>query len=144
MNATVPPVVQPGSAALRCPKCHGEMATYERSGVVVDQCRECRGLFLDRGELERLVDAESGAHGWAGPRMNPPAPTPRPMPGGDPYRDRVIDPRAAYRSEWHDDDDDRRPYRGDRHDDRAYDRSYDRKPSKRRSLLGELLEGFGD
>jgi Zn-finger nucleic acid-binding protein len=141
MNATVPPVVQPGSAALRCPKCHGQMATYERSGVVVDQCRECRGLFLDRGELERLIDAESGAHGWAGPRMNAPAPTPRPMPGGDPYRDRVIDPRAAYRSEWHDDGDDDR----DDHDRRdVRDARDQRKPSKRRSLLGELLEGFGD
>jgi Zn-finger nucleic acid-binding protein len=37
------------------------MRTYERNGVVVDQCTGCRGIFLDRGELERLVDAE-GAH----------------------------------------------------------------------------------
>lgn len=44
---------------LTCPKCHGPMRTYERSGVTVDQCTECRGLFLDRGELERLVDAET-------------------------------------------------------------------------------------
>jgi Zn-finger nucleic acid-binding protein len=34
------------------------MRTYERNGVHVDQCSDCRGLFLDRGELERLVDAE--------------------------------------------------------------------------------------
>jgi Zn-finger nucleic acid-binding protein len=34
------------------------MRTYERSGVVIDQCTECRGVFLDRGELERLMDAE--------------------------------------------------------------------------------------
>jgi uncharacterized protein len=45
---------------LICPKCHGRMRTYERSGVTVDQCTECRGIFLDRGELERLVDAEQG------------------------------------------------------------------------------------
>jgi uncharacterized protein len=45
-------------AALMCPKCLGEMRTYERSGVLVDQCQECRGIFLDRGELERLLDAE--------------------------------------------------------------------------------------
>jgi Zn-finger nucleic acid-binding protein len=44
---------------LSCPKCGADMRTYERNGVVVDQCTECRGLFLDRGELERLVDAES-------------------------------------------------------------------------------------
>jgi hypothetical protein len=35
------------------------MRTYERSGITVDQCGECRGIFLDRGELERLVDAEA-------------------------------------------------------------------------------------
>ena len=34
------------------------MVTYERSGIHLDQCRECRGFFLDRGELEKLVDAE--------------------------------------------------------------------------------------
>jgi len=35
------------------------MRSYERSGLTVDQCTGCRGIFLDRGELERLVDAES-------------------------------------------------------------------------------------
>jgi uncharacterized protein len=46
---------------LICPKCGSEMRSYERNGVVVDQCTGCKGIFLDRGELERLVDAE-GAH----------------------------------------------------------------------------------
>ena len=45
---------------LICPKCQGLMRTYERSGVTLDQCADCRGIFLDRGELERLVDAEQG------------------------------------------------------------------------------------
>jgi uncharacterized protein len=44
---------------LTCPKCGGQMRSYERNGVTVDQCTECRGIFLDRGELERLVDAEN-------------------------------------------------------------------------------------
>jgi Zn-finger nucleic acid-binding protein len=43
---------------LICPKCQGPMRNYERSGVTVDQCADCRGIFLDRGELEHLVDAE--------------------------------------------------------------------------------------
>jgi Zn-finger nucleic acid-binding protein len=47
---------------LTCPKCHGPMRTYERNGVHVDQCTECRGIFLDRGELERLIDAENAWH----------------------------------------------------------------------------------
>ena len=45
---------------LICPKCQGPMRAYERSGVTVDQCADCRGIFLDRGELEHLVDAEQG------------------------------------------------------------------------------------
>jgi uncharacterized protein len=45
--------------SLVCPKCKGAMSCYERNGVTIDQCGDCRGLFLDRGELERLIDAES-------------------------------------------------------------------------------------
>lgn len=44
---------------LSCPKCGGPMRGYERNGVQIDQCTECRGIFLDRGELDRLIDAES-------------------------------------------------------------------------------------
>jgi len=43
---------------MTCPKCQGAMRTYERNGVHIDHCSDCRGLFLDRGELERLVEAE--------------------------------------------------------------------------------------
>ena len=54
---------------LVCPKCQGLMRTYERSGVTVDQCGDCRGIFLDRGELEHLVDAEQGwQRGHSAPR----------------------------------------------------------------------------
>jgi len=48
---------------LICPKCQGAMRSYERNGVTIDQCSECRGIFLDRGELERLVDAETAWNG---------------------------------------------------------------------------------
>jgi uncharacterized protein len=44
---------------MNCPKCESEMRSYERNGVTVDQCTGCRGIFLDRGELERLIDAEA-------------------------------------------------------------------------------------
>ncbi|MEX5721037.1 zf-TFIIB domain-containing protein [Geodermatophilus maliterrae] len=56
---------------LVCPKCQGAMRTYERNGVHVDQCTECRGIFLDRGELERLVDAETAWHGGGGAAAQP-------------------------------------------------------------------------
>ncbi len=44
---------------LICPKCGNAMRTYERNGITIDQCRSCHGIFLDRGELERLIGAES-------------------------------------------------------------------------------------
>lgn len=42
-----------------CPKCSEVWNTHERNGVVIDECPGCQGVFLDRGELERLIDAES-------------------------------------------------------------------------------------
>jgi Zn-finger nucleic acid-binding protein len=44
--------------SLTCPKCHDTMQAYERDGVHVDRCAGCRGVFLDRGELERLLDTD--------------------------------------------------------------------------------------
>lgn len=44
---------------LVCPKCEAAMRTYARNGITIDQCTACHGIFLDRGELERLISAES-------------------------------------------------------------------------------------
>jgi hypothetical protein len=38
------------------------MRQYERNRVLVDQCTGCGGLFLDRGELEKLTAAENEWH----------------------------------------------------------------------------------
>ncbi|MBU8857926.1 MULTISPECIES: zf-TFIIB domain-containing protein [unclassified Micromonospora] len=78
---------------MTCPKCRGEMRQYERSGVVIDQCGECRGIFLDRGELEKLFDAEANwnrQHGGA-PQQAAPAgagypPPPPPPPAAAPHQ----------------------------------------------------------
>lgn len=35
------------------------MRTYARNGITIDQCTACHGIFLDRGELEQLISAES-------------------------------------------------------------------------------------
>ena len=51
------------ATTLICPKCGAAMRSYERNGVTIDQCTECRGIFLDRGELERLIDAENSHYG---------------------------------------------------------------------------------
>ncbi len=67
---------------MTCPKCQGEMRTYERNGIHVDQCTECRGLFLDRGELEHLVQAESSFYGQSSAPPAPAAPPPPAHHGG--------------------------------------------------------------
>lgn len=54
----------PDTGVLVCPKCQGAMRTYNRSGIIVELCEDCRGIFLDGGELERLIDTEGG--GWSG------------------------------------------------------------------------------
>lgn len=53
--------------SLICPKCEGKMRSAERGGIVVDVCKQCRGVFLDRGELERLMLAEARFFGLAPP-----------------------------------------------------------------------------
>jgi len=68
---------------MTCPKCGAEMRMYERNGVTVDQCTGCRGVFLDRGELERLIDAEGAYYGSPQPQSPQPAQAPR---GDDRYR----------------------------------------------------------
>lgn len=44
---------------LKCPKCRTSMNSFERSGVILEHCPECGGIFLDRGELEHLIEAEA-------------------------------------------------------------------------------------
>jgi Zn-finger nucleic acid-binding protein len=100
------------------------MRTYERSGVTLDQCADCRGIFLDRGELEHLVDAEQG---W---QRSQAAPSDR---DNDRERDR-------------DRDRDRRPSIpfpfGDRDDDDDDRRRYSQGSQKRRkkSFLDDLFD----
>lgn len=42
--------------ALRCPSCDGPMQAVERRGAFIDICRDCKGVYLDRGELDKLLD----------------------------------------------------------------------------------------
>src|SRR3989337_1381092 len=51
--------------AMQCPSCRGELVELERSGVRIDACRNCRGVWLDRGELERILEREREGVGAA-------------------------------------------------------------------------------
>lgn len=41
-------------SVLMCPVCQGPMREINRDGVHIDTCTRCRGVWLDRGELEKL------------------------------------------------------------------------------------------
>jgi Zn-finger nucleic acid-binding protein len=43
---------------MQCPACGGQLVEVERSGVRIDACRQCRGVWLDRGELDRILERE--------------------------------------------------------------------------------------
>lgn len=63
------------------------MQTVDRGGIHIDQCQSCRGIFLDRGELEQILSAEQRYQQQYAPP--PPVAAPPPMYRGDsapPYR----------------------------------------------------------
>ncbi len=76
---------------LLCPNDNSSMQTVQRSGVEFDMCPTCRGVWLDRGELEKLMASEGPAQAPA-----PRAPEFRPQQGYD--RPRYDDDhRGGYR-----------------------------------------------
>lgn len=44
---------------MRCPKCGAVMKEIGEHGVRIDRCTSCEGIYLDRGELEEILLAES-------------------------------------------------------------------------------------
>lgn len=40
---------------MRCPRCGGRLAHQVNHGVTIDKCPDCKGIFLDDGELESLA-----------------------------------------------------------------------------------------
>ena len=45
---------------MRCPSDGARLVEIERSEIVVDACPECRGVWLDRGELDKIIDRADG------------------------------------------------------------------------------------
>ncbi len=39
-----------------CPSCQGRFREVIREGILIDICTQCQGVWLDRGELEKLID----------------------------------------------------------------------------------------
>jgi len=114
---------------MKCPVCSDQVLTMsERQGVEIDYCPGCRGVWLDRGELDKLIEKTEAAMPSA-----PPAPSPRSDDRNQ--RDDDRNPRG----------DDRNPRGDDRYEKRyeeRFDRSYDdRRPKKKKSsFLSEIMD----
>jgi Zn-finger nucleic acid-binding protein len=113
---------------MRCPVDNETLVIADRGGVEIDYCPKCRGVWLDRGELDKIIDRSMGE-----------APAPAraaPAPMEQPVRQQAApvyqpEPRApqGYR------EDDRR-----RRDDDDDDYRGGHKKKRRESFLGELFD----
>ena len=41
---------------MNCPVCSVELKMADRQGVEIDYCPQCRGVWLDRGELDKIIE----------------------------------------------------------------------------------------
>ena len=64
---------------MQCPTDATTLVMSERSGIEIDYCPQCRGVWLDRGELDKIIERAAQEQGaWANPPVPPPsAPAPR-------------------------------------------------------------------
>ena len=45
---------------MKCPQCNETLVMAERHGVEIDYCPACRGVWLDRGELDKIIERTAG------------------------------------------------------------------------------------
>lgn len=48
------------SQGLMCPACRVDLVMSERQGIEIDYCPQCRGVWLDRGELDKIIERSAG------------------------------------------------------------------------------------
>lgn len=68
---------------LLCPACKVDLVMSERQGIEIDYCPKCRGVWLDRGELDKIIERSASDEARAAPTQ--PAPQqgqPYPSQGG--------------------------------------------------------------
>lgn len=51
---------------MKCPIDGATLVISDRSGVEIDYCPECRGVWLDRGELDKIIERSMGSGGGGG------------------------------------------------------------------------------
>ena len=57
-----------GKGSMRCPVCDVPLSMSDRQGIEIDFCPECRGVWLDRGELDKIVERSLGEQKPSGRR----------------------------------------------------------------------------
>ncbi len=45
---------------MNCPVCNVALTMTDRQGVEIDYCPKCRGVWLDRGELDKIIERSAG------------------------------------------------------------------------------------
>jgi len=69
---------------MKCPVCQTpDLVMTDRQGIEIDYCPQCRGVWLDRGELDKIIDRSAPDAGAAPPQGGgyPPQPGAYAQPG---------------------------------------------------------------
>lgn len=105
---------------MRCPVDNETLVMADRNGVEIDYCPKCRGVWLDRGELDKIIE-RVGAPAVA------PAPSAAPQPTAPPQGYAQPQGYAPRGNGWDS-------------DDRHYDDPRRHGYKKRKSILGEIFD----
>ncbi|MEO0565677.1 MAG: zf-TFIIB domain-containing protein [Chloroflexota bacterium] len=85
-----------------CPVCVDEMLVMsERNGIEIDYCPRCRGVWLDRGELDKIIERAAGF--TPQPTRTAPPPPDRKRKNDDPQPMGFPSQRDDYRAPRYDD-----------------------------------------
>lgn len=71
------------AVGMPCPVCKVPLAMSDRQGVEIDYCPQCRGVWLDRGELDKIIERSTAAEALAAPAQQPSYPQQAPQAGWD-------------------------------------------------------------
>jgi Zn-finger nucleic acid-binding protein len=123
---------------MKCPVCSVELNIYHRQGIEVDYCPQCRGVWLDRGELDKIIEATLAEAPPVARAPMPQAQVPPPTQPQVPTTPRHFDDDRRYKR-----DDQRGDYRPHHRDDDDDDDHYKyNKRRKKRGVLGEIFDIF--
>jgi len=65
---------------MACPIDGSTLVMSERSGIEIDYCPTCRGVWLDRGELDKIIERNNASQAQQHPAPPPPQQQPQPQP----------------------------------------------------------------